>query len=189
MQTPGILAEPLEPIIQGCLAGDRSAQFRLYHLYAAKMMGVCLWYARNREEAEEILQDGFMKVFRYLHTFSGSGSLEGWIRKIMVNAALLRYRNKSAQLYVVTEFNADLHDSVSEADFLQRYDERELISLVQQLPPACRMVFNLHVFEGYTHQEISEALGISKGTSKSNLADARKMLQAALTIKKNKALP
>lgn len=147
-------------------------------------MSVCMWYARSREEAEEVLHDGFMRVFTYLHKYSGDGSFEGWVRKIMVNAALFKYRNKSATMYVVTEYNTDIHDSKEEATFINNYDERELMKLVQQLPPAYRLVFNLHVFEGYNHREIADALGITKGTSKSNLADARRILQASLVPKK-----
>lgn len=186
-QTNYLLPDEFQLILKGCLAGERASQAKLYHLYADRMMSVCMWYARNREEAEEVLQDGFMRVFTYLHKFTGEGSFDGWIRKIMVNAALFKYRNKSSTMYVVTEYNADIHDSTEEASFVSNYDERELMKLVQLLPPAYRMVFNLHVFEGYNHREIAEALGISKGTSKSNLADARRILQASLTIKKKVA--
>src|SRR5882672_8221524 len=89
------LPDTQQHLIKDCIAGNRAAQAELYKLYARKMLGVCLWYARNKEEAEEILQDGFMRVFTYLHKFSGKGSFEGWIRKIMINAALFKYRNKS----------------------------------------------------------------------------------------------
>lgn len=178
------LPDSHQVILKGCIAGDRASQSKLYHLHAGKMMGVCMWYARNREEAEEILQDGFIRVFKYIHTYSADGSFEGWIRKIMVNAALFKYRNKSAYLKVVTEFNPEVHDIPVEASFISRFDEKELVKLVQTLPPAYRMVFNLYVFEGFKHREIAEVLKVSEGTSKSNLADARKILQAALTIKK-----
>jgi RNA polymerase sigma factor (sigma-70 family) len=184
-QTNSILPEELQLIIKGCLVGDRTSQAKLYNLYVEKMMGVCLWYARNREEAEEVLHDGFMRVFTYLHKYKGDGLFEGWVRRIMVNAALLKYRNKSSSLYLVTEYNSEIHDIAVDTGFASNYDERELMKLVQQLPPGYRIVFNLHVFEGYTHGEIAEVLGISKGTSKSNLADARRILQASLTsIKK-----
>lgn len=183
-QTNHHLPESHELIIRGCIAGDRTAQAKLYHLYATKMMGVCMWYARNREEAEEILQDGFMRVFKYLHTYSGEGSFEGWVRKIMVNAALFKYRSKKVHLWVVTELNTEKHDIAEDTSYASRFDERELVNLVQTLPPAYRMVFNLHVFEGLKHREIAAALKISEGTSKSNLADARKILQTALTEKK-----
>ncbi len=178
------LLDDQQLLIKGCIAGDRASQARLYHCYARKMMGVCMWYARNRQEAEEILQDGFMRVFTYIHKFAGKGSFEGWMRTIMVSAALSKYRNKSYHLRPVVEFNADSHDVYEDADFISQYDEKELVKLVQTLTPAYRMVFNLHVFEGLKHREIAEALNISEGTSKSNLADARKILQAALTVKK-----
>lgn len=183
-QTNNILPEELQLILKGCLEGERTSQAKLYHLYADRMMGVCMWYTRNGEEAEEVLQDGFMRVFTYLHKFTGEGSFDGWIRKIMVNAALFKYRNKSATLYVVIEYKTDIHDTGDDAHFISNYDERELMKLVQQLPPAYQMAFNLHVFEGFNHREIAEALGITKGTSKSNLSDARRILQAALTTKK-----
>ena len=183
-QTIHNLADSHELILRGCIAGDRSSQFKLYHLYAKKMMGVCMWYANNREEAEEILQDGFMRVFKYLDTYSGEGSFEGWMRKVMVNAALSKYRNKSSHLSIVTEYNSDEHDIVEESSFISRFDEKELVKLVQTLSPAYRLVFNLYVFEGLKHREIAASLNISEGTSKSNLSDARKILQAVLTGKK-----
>ncbi len=182
------LPDSHELIIRGCIAGDRSAQAKLYYLYATKMMGVCMWYARNREEAEEVLQDGFMRIFTYLHKFTGEGSFEGWMRKIMVNAALFKYRNKSAHLWKVTEFNPETHD-IEDLQFVSRFDEKILIKLVQTLPPGYRMVFNLFVLEGFKHREIAEALNISEGTSKSNLSSARKILQAALTTKQKIASP
>jgi len=141
------------------------------------MMGLCLWYAKNKEEAEEILQDGFMRVFIYIHTYTGEGSLEGWIRKIMINAALLKYRNKKDNLWTIAEYNADLHDKADTTSFFSNYDEKELLKLVQSLSPVYRMVFNLYVLEGFKHKEIAQLLGISEGTSKSNLADARAILQ------------
>ncbi len=183
-QTKLILTDSTEMIIRGCLIGDRASQAKLYHLFANKMMGLCLWYARNREEAEEILQDGFVRVFRYMHTYSRAGSFEGWVRSTMVSAALSKYRNKSIRMWVVTEFNSHVHDVSEEAGIISKYDEKELIKLVQQLPPAYRMVFNLYVFEGLKHREIAEALQISEGTSKSNLSDARKILQNSISVKK-----
>jgi len=174
-------------LIKGCMAGERTSQARLYNLYMYKMMGVCMWYARNREEAEEILQDGFMRVFTYIHTYSGAGSFEGWIRKIMVNTALLKFRNKS-HMRAVVEFNADTHDASEDNTAIEHLDAKELVMLVQKLSPGYRMVFNLYVLEGMKHREIAELLRISEGTSKSNLADARGILQKALTIKKKQAI-
>ncbi len=184
-ETPD-LPDNQQLIIKGCIAGDRASQARLYHLYARKMMGVCMWYARNREEAEEILQDGFMRVFTYLHKFAGQGSFEGWIRKIMVNAALFKYRNKS-YLRPVIELDTNTYDATESAAIIAALDAKELMLQVQTLPPVYRMVFNLHVLEGMKHREIAEILGISEGTSKSNLADARAILQKALNTKKRVA--
>lgn len=147
-----------------------------------------MWYAKNREEAEEILQDGFMRVFKYLKTFAGEGSLEGWMRKIMISAALTKYRNKSAHLRPVIEFDTEMHDMYEEPSFMYEYDEQQLLKLIQALSPAYRLVFNLYVFEGMKHREIAEALSISESTSKSNLADARKILQAAIRLKKKTAI-
>lgn len=182
------LADDQQLLIKGCISGDRAYQAKLYNLYARKMMGICMWYARNKEEAEEILQDGFMRVFTYMHKFSGKGSFEGWVRTTMVSAALSKYRNKSYHLRPVIQFDSDTHEMSGDAGFISQYDEKELVKLVQTLSPAYRMVFNLYVFEGLKHREIAEALKISESTSKSNLADARKILQAALTVKKKIAL-
>lgn len=182
-KTTHYLPDKQQVILTGCRAGCRSSQAELYHLYARKMMGVCMWYARNREEAEEVLQDGFIRVFKYINTYTGEGCFESWIRKVMVNTALQQYRNKTPHMWVITTFNSATHDRAEGADVYSNYDERELVSLIQTLPPAYRMVFNLYVFEGMKHREIADALDISEGTSKSNLSDARKILQAALTNK------
>jgi RNA polymerase sigma factor (sigma-70 family) len=166
-------------LIKGCIAGDRAFQTKLYDLFAPKMLGVCLRYAKNREEAEEILHEGFLRVFTYINKFKGAGSFEGWIRKIMVNCALLRYRNKS-HLQPVIRLDTSGYNAADETDIASNLDAKELLSLVQTLPPGYRIVFNLYVFEGYKHREIAEALGISEGTSKSNLSDARTYLQKSL---------
>ncbi len=129
-------------------------------------------YAKNREEAEEILHEGFLRVFTYIKKFKGIGSFEGWIRKIMVNCALLRYRNKS-HLHAVIQLDGDRSGATAEPDIISKLGAKELLLLVQSLPAGYRLVFNLYVFEGYKHREIAEALGITEGTSKSNLSDAR----------------
>jgi len=173
-----------QQIIKDCIAGDRIAQARLYNMYAHKMLGVCMWYAKNKEEAEEVLHDGFIRVFTYLNKYKGEGILEGWIRKIMVNAALFKYRNKSSQLKPVLQLDSNSQNNSEAASFISNLDAKELVQLVQRLSPAYRMVFNLYVLEGMKHREIAALLGISEGTSKSNLADARAVLQKALTPKK-----
>ena len=150
----------------------------LYESLASKMFVVCLRYARNREEAEEVLQEGFMKVFDHIHQYKFTGSFEGWVRKIMVNCALSKYRSKT-YLHAVASIDAG-NSNVEYADnedILSKIGVKELIKMVQQLPPAYRMVFNLYVFEGMKHREIASQLNISEGTSKSNLSDARAILQ------------
>jgi RNA polymerase sigma-70 factor (ECF subfamily) len=147
------------------------------------MFSICLRYSRNRQEAEEILQEGFLRVFTYIKKFRGEGSFEGWMRKIMVNCALQRFNN-SRRFSPVIPLNDAHHSAAEEPGILFLLNTKELLGLVQSLPPAYRMVFNLYVFEGYKHREIAEALGISEGTSKSNLSDARVYLQKALTGKK-----
>lgn len=147
------------------------------------MLGTCLWYTRSKEEAEEILQDGFIQVFRFMHQFSGAGSLEGWIRKIMINAALQKYRKKNL-LFVLNPVETMAREAVANPDVFSRLARMDLLKLVQQLPRACRIVFTLHVLEGLKHREIAQLLNISEGTSKSNLSDARNRLQRSLRVSK-----
>lgn len=175
-----ILKQDLEKLIDGCLAGDRSCQKKLYDLYSERMLGLCLRYSNNREEAEEILQDGFLQMFRNIKQYRQHGAFEGWVRKIMINCALMRYRAKTGLSRVIPLHDARDHLAMSD-DFVDRLGERELVTLVQQLPPGYRMVFNLYVFEGMKHKEIAVMLGISEGTSKSNLSDARGILRKALS--------
>lgn len=170
-------------LIEGCIAGDRAFQTKLYDLFAPKMLGVCMRYAKNREEAEEVLHEGFMRVFTYIKKFKGIGSFEGWIRKIMVNCALSKYRNK-IHLNPVIQMDIAGYAIAEEPEVFSTLSSKELLLVVQSLPAGYRIVFNLYVFEGYKHREIAEALGISEGTSKSNLSDARAFLQKALSIKK-----
>jgi RNA polymerase sigma-70 factor (ECF subfamily) len=169
----------LDRLIDGCLAEERSCQKRLYDLYSPKMLPLCLRYAENQQEAEEILQDGFLLVFRNIRQYKQAGPFEGWLRKIMINCALMRYRSKDSTTRVISLTEA--HNYVPNPDdFLGRMSEQELIFLIQQLPPAYRLVFNLYVFEGLKHREIAHLLNISEGTSKSNLSDARTILRKNL---------
>ncbi|HXB42395.1 MAG TPA: sigma-70 family RNA polymerase sigma factor [Bacteroidia bacterium] len=168
-------------LIKKCLDNDRSAQNKLYSLFAKKMMSVCYRYSKNLEDAEDTLNEGFMRVFEKLGSFKGIGSFEGWIRKVMVNVALEKFRKKNIQF---SEFNLnDAHDSVqmdTQEDVLSKLNAKELLNLVQKLPPVYQMVFNLYVFEGLKHKEIADMLGISEGTSKSNLSDAREWLKKGI---------
>jgi RNA polymerase sigma-70 factor (ECF subfamily) len=175
-----IIVKDLKALIKGCLARDRVSQRKIYEIYGSSMMGLCLRYCQNREEAEEVLQDGFLKVFKNIGQFQFRGSFEGWLRRIMINSALQLYRNKWSDLKHVSLTDQD-HFPSSDTDLNDRLSEKELIELIQTLPPACRMVFNLYVFDGLKHREIAELLHVTEGTSKSNLSDARKILKKQLT--------
>lgn len=166
-------------IIKNCIRGDRDAQSRLYYLYAPVMFVVCQRYARSREDAEDILQEGFIKVFINLEQYRSEGSFEGWMRRIFINCALQKYRSQTS-LHVITLEGEHERSHFLDEQITTDLGVKELISLVQLLPASCRMVFNLYVFEGLKHSEIARHLGISEGTSKSNLFDARKQLQKAV---------
>jgi RNA polymerase sigma factor (sigma-70 family) len=178
-ERPHIVLEQLNDLIQGCINRERFAQNKLYEVFAPKMMVVCLRYSKNREEAEEILQEGFMRVFNFIQQFNFNGSFEGWMRKIMVNCALQRLRNKSNLNSVVNIETVNIEHSSYE-DIVSQIGTKELLKMVQLLPPSYKLVFNLYVFEGMKHREISALLGITEGTSKSNLSDARVILQKAV---------
>lgn len=176
-------------LIEGCLRGDRRMQQKLYHRFAPKMYAVCLRYASNAEEAEDILQEGFIKIFNKISSFRGEGSFEGWIRRIFVNTAIEQFRKKT-YLKPITE----VEENTVEGKYLSVLDnlaEKDIIQLVQQLSPGYRTVFNMYVVEGYTHKQIAELLGISEGTSKSQLSRAKLILQDLVKtfIEKRKQAP
>lgn len=173
------MQEELNQLIHECCKGNRQSQSRMYGLLAPKMFVVCQRYSKTREEAEEVLQEGFVKMFEHIQQYKFAGSFEGWVRKIMVNCALQRFRKKTP-LHAVVNID-DTGREYSDAENISaQISAKELLVLVQQLPPAYQMVFNLYVFEGLKHSEIAEMLGISEGTSKSNLSDARVILQKAV---------
>jgi len=166
----------LKKIIDKCVSGDLRAQTELYRLFAPKMFGVCLRYAKDSTEAEDNLQEGFIKVFTNIKSFKHEGSFEGWIRRIMVNVSLEKYR-KQHLMYPVEDVG--IYEKYNYSDhILDKITADELINLIQQLTPRYRMVFNLYVIEGMNHKEISEEMNISTGTSKSNLARAREILKS-----------
>lgn len=167
-------------LIHDCIKGDRQAQSVLYTMFIPKMFVVCLRFSKNRQEAEDILQEGFVKVFQFLPQFNNEGPLEGWIRKIMVNCALQRIKAKT-RLTPVLNIESYREQLTLEDDIESYINSRELLKLVMSLPPAYKAVFNLYVFEGYKHREIAEILGITEGTSKSNLSDARTYLKKLLS--------
>ena len=172
-------------IIEECIKGKRHAQSKLYKKYAKTLLGICLRYSRNKSEAEDVLQEGFIKIFMHIKNFRQEGSFEGWMKRIMINTALLNSRDNLKHY-----FHADIDslednfstDTLFETD--EKYSAKELMNLIQNLPDGYRIVFNLYVFDNYTHKEIAQMLGISEGTSKSQLARARKFLQNKI-IKKN----
>ncbi len=158
-----------------CQHEDRSAQEVLYARYARRMFAVCLRYARHRAEAEDLLQEGFIRVFDKLHAFRLEGSLEGWIRRIMVHSCINHLRKRSVRNEVL---GTDQVPERSESPLAPgNLGQEELMALVQQLPDGYRMVFNLFAIEGYEHAEIAEMLGCNEGTSRSQLSKARRMLQ------------
>jgi RNA polymerase sigma-70 factor (ECF subfamily) len=167
--------EDQKKIIKGCIAGKIRAQEELYKQFAPKMFGVCLRYAKDTTEAEDNLQEGFIKVFQNIDKFRSEGSLEGWIRRIMVNVSLEKYR-KQHQIYPVEDISIYEESSFSD-DILARIATQDLIELIQKLPTRYRMVFNLYAIEGLNHNEISDEMGITVGTSKSNLSRARDILK------------
>lgn len=163
-------------LIDGCRRGDRLAQKELYERYSRRMMGVCLRYTNDRETARDLLQDGFVKVFTGMDSYSGAGSFEGWMRKIFVNCAL-EYLRKSDVLRDSTDLDNTAELIHPESSVLSDMSAAELMKLVQELPTGFRTVFNLFAIEGYSHKEISEMLKITESTSRSQFTRAKQMLQ------------
>jgi RNA polymerase sigma-70 factor (ECF subfamily) len=170
-------------LIERCLVNDPRAQEFLYKRYSRRMYGVCLRFARNTMEADDILQEGFIKVFSFLKDFRQDGSLEGWIRRTIVNTAINFYHSKENEWKETTIDKAEYYQSTTE-DILGKISTADLLSIIQELPEGYRMVFNLYVIEGYNHQEIAEMMHISENTSKSQLSRARMALQERLTQRK-----
>ncbi len=178
---PNLNCEEEALLVKQCIAWNGNAQDKLYKLFAAKMFAVCVQYSKNREEAEDTFHEAFIKVYENLKSYSGEGSLEGWIRRIMVNTAIDKYW-KNSHLFAVVNIDecfGDL-DHYNTNDVLSKLEAHEMMKLIQSLPPCYKMVFNLFVFEGLKHKEIAKTLGISEGTSKSNLNNARAILKKAI---------
>jgi RNA polymerase sigma factor (sigma-70 family) len=168
-------------IITACIRRERWAQKLLYEEHYPKMMGVCLRFAGNQDEALDILHEGFIKVFKNLYRFQPGTSLNSWIRRIMVNTAIDYYRKKVRQRTEDIETAQSL--SIAGADALSHLTEKEILETVQELSPAYRTVFNLYVIEGFSHKEIADMMGITESTSRSNLVKARIKLQEALLVR------
>lgn len=167
-------------LIRACVRKERWAQKVLYEEYYSIMLGVCLRYSNNEEDAQDILHEGFIKVFNNVRKYQTGTSLSAWIRRIMVNTAIDFYRKNIRRR---TEDIEQAHTlSTHEADAISRCSEKEILQAVQKLTPAYRTVFNLYVIEGYSHKEIGDLLNISESTSRSNLVKARIKLRDLLII-------
>lgn len=164
----------LDRIIDKCKEGDRQAAEKIYQIFSAKMFALCLRFSKDRADAEDTLQDGFIKIFTCIGQYTGKGSFEGWMKRIMINTAMEKFR-KNPPLQIVEELpeiedNEDIDEEVS-------IPEEVLADFVNQLPERYKMVFNLYVIEEMSHKDIAALLGINEGTSKSNLARAREILK------------
>lgn len=170
-----------EDLIEKCKKGDAVAQKALYHAFAPALRGVCLRYAKNRFEAEDIFQESFIKIFSRIKTYTGEGSFEGWLRRIVVNTAVDHFNKK-----VKNESSNISYEQVEDSEagsceeVMASLSTAELLQLIEQLPDGYRLIFNMYAIEGYSHKEIATMLGISEGTSKSQLSKARKLLQHLL---------
>lgn len=163
----------LDTLIASCKKGDRKAQEQLYRTYASILFGVCLKYSRNRTEAEDNLHDSFMTIYEKIGQYKSKGSFEGWMKRITINTVLQKYR-KEEFLSLISENHKEAVETLEENEELSL---QTLLQYIRELPNKYRLTFNLYVLDGYSHKEISELLGTSLGTSKSNLARARMILQ------------
>ncbi|MCZ2223224.1 MAG: sigma-70 family RNA polymerase sigma factor [Chitinophagales bacterium] len=162
-------------LIKGCVRQDTTCQRLLFEQMAGKMFTICLRYANDTMEAEDMLQEGFIRVFNHIHQFKFEGSFEGWVRKIIVNSALKFLQKKKI---IFNELKEEIYNNQVTYSFAySNLGEEELLKLISQLPTGYRIVFNLNVIEGYSHEEIAEILNIQPSTSRSQLVKARKMLQ------------
>ena len=163
----------LKKLIQRCAKNDRKAQAEVYQLFSGKLFALCLKYSKNYVQAQDNLQDGFITIFDKIGQFNSKGSFEGWMKRIMINTALQKYRNKRLLSLVSEEIPDDITVEIDEETVSLDY----LLNIIQELPDRYRMVFNLYVLDGYSHKEIAKKLEISEGTSKSNLSRARTILK------------
>ena len=169
-------------LIQACLQNDRNAQRKLYNAYAGRMLVVCNRYAQSTAEAEDILQESFIKIFQNLDKFRAESTLGAWIKRIVVNTALNQIRSQQnfQNMGDVQDYAEELVDN---QESIEGIHFQELIAMVQKLPKGCQAVFNLFAIEGYKHTEIAELLNITEGTSKSQYARAKGILQSMLSVK------
>jgi RNA polymerase sigma factor (sigma-70 family) len=169
------MSQTHQALIDACLRHEAPAQRRLYECFAPQLMAVCYRYASDQAMAEDILQEGFVKIFQNLHRYQDQGSLEGWMRRIVVNTAIDQLRRRKRQQGEI-ELNETIVDAQVE-DAIDHLEAEFLLNLIQQLPEGYRLVFNLYAIEGYSHAEIAKQLNISEGTSRSQYTRARGQLQ------------
>lgn len=167
-----------EDIINGCIEGNRSSQYLLYERFASKMLGVCMRYARDKAEAEDMLQEGFVKVFMSIKNFRNEGNFEGWVRRIMIYTAINVFKHRSRKFK--ESLDSDGAEGVFDDHIISNISAKEIVALVQQMPEGYRMIFNLYAIEGYTHREIGEMMGIAEGTSKSQYSRARQYMKEVM---------
>jgi RNA polymerase sigma factor (sigma-70 family) len=168
-----------EEMINGCIDGNRICQRELYDRNASKMLGVCMRYAKDRAEAEDMLQEGFIKVFKNISRFRNEGSFEGWIRQIMVFTAINMFNQRKRKFK--ESLDAELYDVAIDDQVIEKIAAKEIVILIQQMPEGYRTIFNLYAVEGYTHREIGELLNIAEGTSKSQYSRAKQYMQESLS--------
>ncbi len=178
-------AYTIDELITRCKVGERKAQELLYKQLASKMLGVCMRYATDRMEAEDMLQNGFIKLFNKLDDYRGDGAFEGWVRRIMVHTAIEYYRKHHKMIQIIDMAEISDEPSVNPAA-LENMSVKDLMNMIQQLSPGYRMVFNLYAIEGYSHKEIAGIVGITEGASKSQLSRARTILKDRVTKMEDK---
>ena len=165
-------------LIKACIKNDRDAQKQLYKMYYAYAMSICLRYSNSKDDVLEILNDGYMKVFRYLKKYDQSKAFKPWFGRIMVNAAVDHFNKYNRK--IETNQLEDALNLPDKAGIIQGISYKEIIDMMQQLPPSYRTVFNLYVVEGYSHEDIAKQLGVTVGTTKSNLFKARRYMREIL---------
>lgn len=191
------MTKQLHDLVHGCRNGDTVSQKTLYRQYYSLFMSICIRYADNREDAEEMLQNGFLKIFRNIQQYKGEGSFEGWMKRILVNVALDHYRYKKnsfhrniihlnhpekgdERMMEDAMYAQGIHEELLHED---RYSKDDLLQMLNCLPETTRLVFNLYVFEEYSHKEIAGIIGLAERTSQFHLNQARKLLLAELEKK------
>ena len=165
-------------LIEACIKGDRAAQRNLYDMFSSRMYLVCLRYTKSQQEAEDVLQDSFIKVFKSLKSYRGDSRLDYWIKRIVINTALNSQRKK-LYMYPMVDIE-DIKNEFDHSKTLSSFRMEDLLRMIRELPAGCQTIFNMFAIEGYSHKEIAEMLNVSEGTSKSQFARARKLLQSKI---------